>query len=310
MIFSQDHQGPQAFWGTSSFLTEAGEPINAKNFQPEVVGIFRTVGDCILEGKVKEEKVTQLKTEKEVNQFKEILGVISCHLVKIGRTFCDISRSDQGPHHIGWSRLLCGMKRSREVYRLIQLDKHNGEPRNENEVKWSRVTEIQTMTDKRWDSVYRSLGRLRSNLRIKYEEWRIAWGRQELNRDKVSYPGGDLQSTKCSYCNTAKETEFHLYTECTRLELFWREARNWAFMTWGVTASLNQKCARLFGMEKEKPDDLLNILYRNVRYAIFRGRETRHKPSFQLLEGLMLDDLKKKICRRQAAKIQRYCRRI
>ena len=102
LIFSQHHQGPQAFWGTSSFLTEVGEPINAKNFQPEVVGIFRTVGDCILEGKVKEEKVTQLKTKKEVDQFKEILGVISCHLVKIGRTFCDISRSDQGPHHIGW----------------------------------------------------------------------------------------------------------------------------------------------------------------------------------------------------------------
>ena len=45
---------------------------------------------------------------------------------------------------------------------------------------------------------------------------------------------------------------------------------------------------------KERPDDLLNIFYRNVRYAIFRGRETRHKPSFQLLEGLMLDDLKRK----------------
>jgi len=51
---------------------------------------------------------------------------------------------------------------------------------------------------------------------------------------------------------------------------------------------------RLFGMEKERPDDLLNIFYRNVRYAIFRGRETRHQPSFQLLEGLMLDDLKRK----------------
>ena len=47
-------------------------------------------------------------------------------------------------------------------------------------------------------------------------------------------------------------------------------------------------------MEKERPDDLLNIFYRNVRYAIFRGRETRCYPSFQLLEGLMLDDLKRK----------------
>ena len=41
-------------WGTSSFLTEAGDPLNAKNFQPKVVRLFRTVGDCILEGKVNE----------------------------------------------------------------------------------------------------------------------------------------------------------------------------------------------------------------------------------------------------------------
>ena len=113
------------------------------------------------------------------------------------------------------------MKKSREVYRLIQLDKHDGEPRNENEVKWSRKTEIQTMTDSRWDSVYRNMGRLRCNLRIKYEEWRIAWGRQELNRYKVHYPGCDLLSAKCSYCHTAMETEFHLYTECSILASFW-----------------------------------------------------------------------------------------
>ena len=47
-------------------------------------------------------------------------------------------------------------------------------------------------------------------------------------------------------------------------------------------------------MEKERPDDLLNIFYRSVRYAIFRGRETRHKPNLQLLEDLMLDELKRK----------------
>ena len=281
-------------WGTSSFLTEAGEPLNAKNFQPKVVKLFRTVGDCVLEMKVNEEKVTQLNSQKEIDQFHEILGAIDRHVVKINRNFLHISRSNEGPHHIGWSRLLSGMKKSREVYRLIQLDKQDGEPRNENEVKWSRETEIQTMTDSRWDSVYRNIGRLRCNLRIKYEEWRIAWGRQELNRYKVHYPGCDLLSTKCSYCHHAMETEFHLYTECAILASFWDEARKWTFITWGICPPLNLKCARLFGMEKERPDDLLNIFYRNVRYAIFRGRETRCYPSFQLLEGLMLDDLKRK----------------
>ena len=54
-------------------------------------------------------------------------------------------------------------------------------------------------------------------------------------------------------------TESHIYTDCTRLESFWREARDWMFITWGVLAPLNLKCTRLFGMEKERTDNLLNI---------------------------------------------------
>ena len=42
---------------------------------------------------------------------------------------------------------------------------------------------------------------------------------------------------------------------------FWDEARKWTFITWGICPPLNLKCARLFGMEKERPDDLLNIFY-------------------------------------------------
>ena len=65
------------------------------------------------------------------------------------------------------------------------------------------------------------------------------------------------------------ETKHHLYTACHRLEQFWRDARNWAFIAWGIVVPLNLKCSRLFGMEKERPEDLFNIFYRNVRYTIF-----------------------------------------
>ena len=190
--------------------------------------------------------------------------------------------------------MLSGMKKSKDICRLVQFDKHEQGPRNENEARWSQTTDIQTMTETRWNGVYRNLAKTKCNLRIRYEEWRIAWGRQELNRDKVHYQGCDLQSAKCSYCRLEIETEHHLYTSCSILELFWRKARDWTYRNWGVLPPLSLKCSRLFGMEKERPDDLLNIFYRNVRYAIFRGRETRHQPSFQLLEGLMLDDLKRK----------------
>ena len=281
-------------WGTSSFKDGAGETLNPKYFEPEVVKTFKTVGDCIIEGKaVTGEKVASL-SEKGQGQFIDILSAITRYLIKTKQTWNDISKSVQGPHHHGWSRMLSGMKKSKDICRLVQFDKHEQGPRNENEARWSETTDIQTMTETRWDGVYRNLAKMKCNLRIRYQEWRIAWGRQELNRDKVHYQGCDSRSAKCSYCNIEMETEYHLYTSCDITEVFWRNARDWTYLNWGVLPPLTLKCTRLFGMEKESPDDLLNIFYRNVRYAIFRGRETRHQPSFQLLEGLMLDDLKRK----------------
>ena len=170
LMWEPNFLAEKLIWGTSSFLNEAGEPLNTKHFQPKVVRIFRTVADVIVEGKVKEDFVKQLHSEKEVDQFNEILVAISRYLVKIKRTWNEISVSSYGPHHYGWSRLLTGLKRSREVYRLIQLDKHIGDTRNENEVKWLKETDIQTMTDSRWNSVYKNLSLLKCNLRVKYEE--------------------------------------------------------------------------------------------------------------------------------------------
>ena len=45
-----------------------------------------------------------------------------------------------------------------------------------------------------------------------------------------------------------------------------------------------------------QPDRFFTVFFltASLRYAIFRGRETRHMPSLQLLEDLMLDELKRK----------------
>ena len=96
------------------------------------------------------------------------------------------------------------------------------------------------------------------------------------------------------------ETEHHLYTSCHRLEQFWRDARNWAFIAWGIVVPLNLKCSRLFGMEKERPEDLFNIFYRNVRYTI--SAATRHQPSLDMLEDLLLDDLKRQYAGKRVEK--------
>ena len=51
---------------------------------------------------------------------------------------------------------------------------------------------------------------------------------------------------------------------------------------------------RLFGMENEPPDDLLNIFYRCVRYTIFMGRKRAATPELRYFVSLVKDELKLK----------------
>ena len=292
-------------WGTSCFLTEAGETLNTNDFEPEVVKAFKTVGDCIMEGPERDKKVLAL-SNRGLAQLKEVISAIGEYMLKIRKTFNCITRNSHGPHHLGWSRLMSEIHRSRAAFQLIQDNKHRSETRNENEAKWKLVPACHTMTPKRWDRVYKNISSMRCNLRIKYEEWRIAWGRQELNRDRAHYMGFASRNTSCSYCNGSVETEIHLYTQCSRIEYFWAETRKWTFLNWGVLPQIKLHCTRLFGMESERPDDLLNIYYRSVRYTIYRGREFRHLPNKEFFEGLMLNELKRKYSGNRLLKYQEY----
>ena len=49
-----------------------------------------------------------------------------------------------------------------------------------------------------------------------------------------------------------------------------------------------------FGLEKEKPNDLLNIFFRSVRYCIYRNRKYATGPSIEALEELLIDELDRK----------------
>ena len=49
---------------------------------------------------------------------------------------------------------------------------------------------------------------------------------------------------------------------------------------------------RLFGMEKEPPNDLINIFYRCVRYSIFFQRKKSLIPSLKYFVNLVRDELK------------------
>ena len=294
LLWQPQYLAERLVWGTTNFTTEDGEPLNPRHFLQKVVENIKKVGDIYCGGEVNMTQLNKLDPGRERAQFFQILDAISRYMVKIKTSLTEIKTCEIGPNHSGWSRILTGLKKSRDVYNLIQREKQGITTRNENEAQWKAESSVPTMTEARWDSVYKNLSLLKCNLRVKYQEWRIAWKRQELNRDKRHYPGCTPQSTKCSYCNMALETETHIYTQCTRLEPFWREARDWVFRTWGILPPLTIICNRLYGMEKESPADLMNIFYRSVRYAIYKGRVARHMPCLQLLQDLMLDELKRK----------------
>ena len=133
------------------------------------------------------------------------------------------------------------------------------------------------------------------SLRVKYEELRVIWGRQELNRYKSRYADrGDGNCTQCSYCKREKENEIHIYIECDTTGAFMVQAQGWFRQTFGVIPSLALKGPRLFGLENEPPDDLHNIFYRSARYCIYSGRKKALTPCLEVFKALIRDELRQK----------------
>ena len=83
--------------------------LKTNDFEPEVVNSFKTVGECILESTVKDDKVTNL-SNRGISQFLEIISAINEYLLRIKKIFYCISKNSQGPYHLGWSRLVSKCK--------------------------------------------------------------------------------------------------------------------------------------------------------------------------------------------------------
>ena len=133
--------------------------------------------------------------------------------------------------------------------------------RNPNEDKWRRDG-LTTFGSDRFDRIYRNFSKLRCALRVKYEEMRVIWKRQELNRYKSRYADrGEGNSTLCSYCKREREDEIHIYTECDSTGTFMVLARDWFRGTFGGTPSLMLNGPRLFGLENEAPDDFTQYIF-------------------------------------------------
>ena len=171
--------------------------------------------------------------------WRELAGSITTLLTKSNLTWYHVTRPVllEGPTHWGWSRMVTESYKARCYGKLLRASKQPKE-RNWNERGW-HLKGLTCYNPTRWDAVYRNQSRLRCNLRIKYEEWRIIWGRQELNRYKDKYAplkGGN--STRCSYCRVEIEDELHLYVECGILGEFWLTAKTWFMNNFGVVPIL------------------------------------------------------------------------
>ena len=287
--------GERIIWDNSDFLHE-GKPLSKKGSGNELHKHFNTVISFISPKThvlMSEEEASNLLEGKHLQGWRNAVSSTAQYLLLNNLSWLSLSEPVFGPMHMGWSRLVSENFKSKKYYNLL-MTRPPDHPRNPNEKVWLNKG-LTTFGPDRFDKIYRNLSKLRCNLRVKYEELRVIWGRQELNRYKSLYanlPGGN--STLCSYCGREEETELHLYVECGTTGEFMVYARNWFARIFGETPSLMLKGPRLFGLENEPPDDLSNIFYRSARYTIYSNRKRACTPSLKCFAALVRDELKLK----------------
>ena len=137
---------------------------------------------------------------------------------------------------------------------------------------------------------------MRTNYRLKFQEFRIIWFRQELRKYRQFYAMDDNdRCPMCSYCKTEIEDEWHLFTRCWVINKYWDLAATW------FRSEIDKDLPRvllnntkIFGFWNEPPNDLSNIFLRCTRYTIFKGRHLGVIPQVETLIPIVLDDLTRK----------------
>ena len=99
--------------------------------------------------------------------------------------------------------------------------------RNNCEEKW-REKGAMYLNPKVWNRIYLNFSRMKTNFRVKFQEFRILWFRQELRKYKQYYAMDDNdRCPMCSYYKKEIEDEWHIYTQCWMINKFWDLAPNW-----------------------------------------------------------------------------------
>ena len=294
-------------WDSKLLTTESGSPLDKRHFQRPVSLFMETIGNVV---RYDIDHTICAATDR-LDEITSVWPDQICHnqvlsLVKVVVPFLERMNLKEPIYealsgvkmptvpHIGWSRYSHEIQKSREIRLAVTKAQVLTSKRQKWEDKWLEKG-IRFMTPARWDNLYERNSHLKCNARIKWEEYRISIGRQELNWLYAKYqPHGNPILSLCSFCRTEEEDEIHLYTRCYMINEYWAESRLWYFTILGCKPPLRTSGPKIFGFEAEPWNSLENIFYRSVRYAVFKARHSRTPPDLTTLRGLVFDELERK----------------
>ena len=289
--------GELLLYGNKCIL-EGGKPLDRRFYHPKITRQFNKVSDLInpITGnpfQIQDPEIDCL-TQREVADWEKLMESVNSYLNQIKVGWDIVREALVGPTHLGWSRLALNGKKSKFYYNLLREEADTGE-RNSCEKKW-RDKGAMFLSPQVWNRIYINFSKMKTNFRVKFQEWRIFWFRQELRKWKQYYALGENDKCPmCSYCKSEIEDEWHIYTQCSIINQFWDLAAQW------FRSEIDKDLPRIllnntkvFGFWNENPNDLSNIFLRSARYTIFKGRHIGVIPQVETLIPTVLDDLSKK----------------
>ena len=179
--------GERIVWDNDDLLNE-GLPFNRRSNSRSLTLNFNFIRDFVsttTKVLMSEEEAKTLLGERLLPIWNKLVESITIYLTSNNLTWYSIDNAETGPIHWGWSRLVSDCHKANKFYPLL-MTRPGDQIRNSNEQGWTQAG-LTTYNATRWDQLYQNQSKLRCSLRVKYEEFRILWGRQELNHYIARY---------------------------------------------------------------------------------------------------------------------------
>ncbi len=152
--------------------------------------------------------------------------------------------------------------------------------------KWNN-----TFLDLDWPAIYSSLKNSTSDTRLKWFQYRIL--HRVLTTNDYLYKRKVIDSDRCTFCKTEKETISHLLWDCTYTETFWKHVLEWITKNTPHVRSLNiTEQLVIFGVKVDvTTDKVLDLIMLMAKYYIFRCRCLKTIPNFVFRKKLGKEQL-------------------